>query len=35
MDGVGKVAIEDRSLLYVATRRLVDWLKLTLWEWGL
>jgi hypothetical protein len=35
MEGVAKIEIERRSLLFVATRRLVDWWTLQLWELGL
>jgi RND family efflux transporter MFP subunit len=35
MEGVAKVDIESRSLLFVVTRRMTDWWRLQLWEWGL
>jgi multidrug efflux pump subunit AcrA (membrane-fusion protein) len=33
MEGIGKVSIEDRSLLWVWTHTFVDWLRLSLWNW--
>ena len=33
MEGVAKVDAGERSLLWVATHRLVDWLRLAVWEW--
>lgn len=33
MEGVGKVGVAERSLLWIWTHRLSDWLRLTLWEW--
>lgn len=32
MEGVGKVDAGSASALWIATRRLVDWLRLTVWE---
>jgi len=32
MEGVGKVAVDERSLLWIWTRRFVDWLRLKAWE---
>jgi len=32
MEGVGKVAVGERSLLWIWTRRFVDWLRLKSWE---
>ncbi len=33
MEGVGKVAVGERSLLWIWTHAFVDWLRLTLWSW--
>lgn len=34
MEGVGKVAVAQRSLLWIWTHRLSDWIRLTLWQWA-
>jgi len=33
MEGVGKITVEDRHLIWIWTRRAVDWVRLTLWKW--
>jgi biotin carboxyl carrier protein len=33
MEGVGKVEAGEKSLLWVWTRRLVDWARMAWWEW--
>ena len=33
MEGVGKIEIERRRLIWIWTHRLVNWLRLTLWTW--
>lgn len=33
MEGVAKLQTDERSLMWVWTHRLVDWLRLTAWEW--
>lgn len=33
MEGVGKVEVGQRSLLWIWTHSFVDWLRLTLWNW--
>ena len=33
MEGVGKVVVGERSLLWIWTHGFVDWLRLTLWAW--
>jgi multidrug efflux pump subunit AcrA (membrane-fusion protein) len=33
MEGVGKVEIERRLLIWIWTRQVVDWLRLKLWTW--
>ncbi|MCK5663527.1 MAG: HlyD family efflux transporter periplasmic adaptor subunit, partial [Thiotrichaceae bacterium] len=33
MSGVGKVMIDERKLIWIWTKNLVDWLRLTFWTW--
>ena len=33
MEGVGKIEAGERTLLWIATRRLVDWVRVTLWRY--
>jgi hypothetical protein len=33
MEGVGKIAIDRRLLLWIWTHQAVDWLRLQLWSW--
>jgi multidrug resistance efflux pump len=33
MEGVGKIAIDRRLLLWIWTHQAVDWLRVTLWSW--
>jgi multidrug resistance efflux pump len=33
MEGVGKIDTGEQPLLWIWTHRLLDWLRLTLWEW--
>ena len=33
MAGVGKIHIEERKLVWIWTRSLTDWVRLTLWSW--
>ncbi|MDN3922097.1 efflux RND transporter periplasmic adaptor subunit [Roseateles violae] len=33
MQGIGKVVVGQRSLLWIWTHSFVDWLRLTLWSW--
>ncbi len=33
MEGVGKVVVGERSLLWIWTHRFFDWLQLALWNW--
>lgn len=33
MEGVGKVEAGEKSLLWIWTHRLVDWVRMTWWEW--
>jgi RND family efflux transporter MFP subunit len=34
MEGVAKVSIEDRRLIWIWTRELVNWLRLKAWAWA-
>ena len=34
MEGVGKISIEERKIVWIWTRSLVDWVRLTLWSWA-
>lgn len=33
MEGIGKIQVEERKLIWVWTHALVDWLRLALWKW--
>jgi len=33
MEGIGKVVVGERSLLWIWTHRFFDWLRLSLWNW--
>jgi multidrug efflux pump subunit AcrA (membrane-fusion protein) len=33
MEGVGKVAVGERSLLWIWTHGFVDWLRMAIWNW--
>jgi RND family efflux transporter MFP subunit len=33
MEGVGKVAVGERRLIWIWTHSLVDWLRLSIWTW--
>jgi hypothetical protein len=33
MEGVGKVVVGERSLLWIWTHAAFDWLRLALWSW--
>lgn len=33
MEGIGKVTVGQRSLLWIWTHGLIDWLRLSLWSW--
>jgi len=35
MEGVAKIDIDRRKLLWIWTHRLIDWLRLSLWSWRL
>jgi hypothetical protein len=35
MEGVGKIDVGRRKLGWVLLHSLFDWLRLTLWNWGL
>jgi len=33
MEGVGKIQVDERKLIWIWTHRMMDWLRLTLWTW--
>jgi hypothetical protein len=33
MEGVGKILVGDRKLIWIWTHSLVDWLRLFAWKW--
>ena len=33
MEGVGKIVVGERRLIWIWTYRAIDWLRLTLWRW--
>ena len=33
MEGVGKISIDRRKLIWVWTHKAVDWLRLQIWKW--
>jgi hypothetical protein len=33
MEGVGKIVVGERKLIWIWTRGLVDWLRFTAWKW--
>jgi RND family efflux transporter MFP subunit len=33
MDGVAKIDVGNRKLIWIGTHKLLDWLRLTLWSW--
>jgi hypothetical protein len=33
MEGIGKITIERRPLLWIWTHQALDWLRLQLWSW--
>ena len=33
MEGIGKIDVERRKLVWVWTHKLIDWLRLSLWTW--
>ena len=35
LEGVAKIEMEDETLAWILTHRLFDWLRVTLWTWGL
>ena len=35
LEGVVKIKIGERPILWILTHRMLDWLKITLWSWGL
>jgi hypothetical protein len=33
MEGVGKIYVEERKLIWIWTHTLIDWMRLWLWSW--
>ncbi len=33
MEGVGKIAVDERRLVWIWSHDLLDWVRLTLWKW--
>jgi multidrug efflux pump subunit AcrA (membrane-fusion protein) len=33
MEGIGKVSVDERPLLAVWTRSLIDWIRISIWKW--
>jgi hypothetical protein len=33
MEGVGKIEVGERKLIWIWTHSLVDWLRLSIWKW--
>jgi hypothetical protein len=33
MEGIGKITIDRRMLIWVWTHEMIDWLRLQLWRW--
>lgn len=33
MEGVGKVDVGERKVIWIWTHRMIDWMRLTLWSW--
>lgn len=33
MEGVGKIGVDERKLVWIWTHAFVDWLRLTIWSW--
>ena len=33
MEGVGKVDVDERRLIWIWTHNLIDWVRLTVWKW--
>ena len=33
MEGVGKVVVDERKLIWIWTRGLIDWMRITFWTW--
>ncbi len=33
MEGVAKIEVGSRKLIWIATHKLIDWMRLTLWSW--
>ena len=33
MEGVSKVSVGERKLIWIATHSLIDWITMSLWKW--
>ncbi len=33
MEGIGKITVDRRKLIWVWTHQLIDWLRLQAWRW--
>jgi hypothetical protein len=33
LEGVGKIEVDRRLLVWIWTRQVIDWLRLQLWTW--
>jgi multidrug efflux pump subunit AcrA (membrane-fusion protein) len=33
MEGVGKIEVGERKLIWILTHKIVDWIRLTFWSW--
>ncbi len=35
LEGVAKIAVGERSIVWIVSHRIIDWFRLNLWSWGL
>ena len=33
MEGIGKITVDERRLIWIWTHKMIDWLRLSLWQW--
>jgi hypothetical protein len=33
MEGVGKIEVGQQLFVWIWTRQVIDWVRLTLWQW--
>ena len=33
MEGIGKITVDERRLIWIWTYKMIDWLRLSLWQW--